>query len=153
MFWPNSVTLFYIVHAWAMVVIIDYRLQGDYIRKRELNVRLEVQQLIGVLYCIIFAYIRWYNKSRISVCMYIGSRQIEPHYFIIIIIIIIIVLVRENVLRRAAAPSAMHMKTSMTLIKIKNNNSNNENGKKTSKIRVKSPNVCPTWIKFRKNTR
>jgi len=50
MFWPNNMTLFYIVHAWTTVVIIDYRLQGDYIRKRELNVRLEVQQLIA--YCI-----------------------------------------------------------------------------------------------------
>jgi len=60
--------------------------------------------------------------------MIIGTHNniIEPHSIIIIIIviilIIIIVLVREKyVLRQAAAPPAMHMKTSMTLIKMKIN--------------------------------
>lgn len=57
--------------------------------------------------------------------MIIGTHNniIELHSIIIIIIlIIIIVLVREKyVLRQAAAPSAMHMKTSMTLIKMKIN--------------------------------
>jgi len=64
----------------------------------------------------------------------------------------------KYVLRQAAAPPAMHMKTSMTLIKIKINKyiiaiMRMEKEKKTSKIRVKSPNVCPTWIKDRKNAR
>lgn len=68
---------------------------------------------------------RWKtSKTHASFYTIIGAHNNikEPDSIIhIIIIIIIIVLVRENVLRQTAAPPAVHMKTSMTLIKMKIN--------------------------------